>query len=98
MELNTSLSPSQAKFALWVEHKMPYLLDLFDFDRQILVTKKLEDYLAVASHGQQIMARFVAGVWVNHNKYEFDFTDAAAHLDDSQLGVVVDWLQNPIWP
>ena len=98
MDINTSLSSGQAKFALWVEDKMPYLLHLFDFDKRMLITANLEQYLSVASHGQQIMARFVATVWTQENKYDFDIVDAASVLDQSQLDVVTDWMNKPIWP
>ena len=97
MELNTSLSSGQAKFALWVEEQMPYLLHLFDFERGMLLTSKLDDYLAVASHGEQIMARFVATVWTHENKYEFNIVDAASVLDEQQVVVVTSWLRQPIW-
>lgn len=98
MELNTSLSPGQAKFALWVEAEMPYLSHLFDFNDRILVTENLEKYLGTASHGQQIMARFIATVWTQEDKFGFSILDAASILDDGQLAVVTNWLKQPIWP
>lgn len=98
MELNTSLSSEQASFALWLEGNIPYLLPLFDFPKRELSTAKLEQYLSVASEGEQIMARFVASVWLGENTYEFNIIDAARTLDKKQRSIVADWLKNPLWP
>lgn len=98
MEINTSLSSSQAKFATWIEEEMPYLWPLFDFSKGELISGSVDQFCAVASIGEQIMARFAAGVWCGNNQFNFDFTDAAAHLDEKQMNVVIDWLKNPFWP
>jgi hypothetical protein len=44
------------------------------------------------------MARFAAGVWCGNNQFNFDFIEAAAHLDEKQMSVVTDWLKSPFWP
>ncbi len=96
--LNTSLSDEQARFALWLKEKMPYLMDLFDFDKREYTPEAVERYLGVASHGQAIMARFVLGVWRHDNYYNFDFVDAASTLDADHMKIITDWLNNPVWP
>jgi hypothetical protein len=98
MELNLRLSPSQAKFALWVEQKTPYLLPLFGFDKRVLREEMVQHFLGVASHGQAIMARFVLGVWLNRDGFDFDFTDAASVLDRAQRQVITDCILDPFWP
>lgn len=55
MNLNTSLSSSQAKFATWVEEEMPYLWPLFDFNKGELISGSVDEYCAFASKGEQIM-------------------------------------------
>ncbi|HAS0789569.1 hypothetical protein QUS15_24970 [Escherichia coli] len=98
MELNLSLSPSQAKFALWIEQNTPYLLPLFDFKQRILRVNNVEHFLGAASHGQSIMARFVLGVWIGSDGFDFDFTEAAAVLDREQRQVITDWILDPFGP
>lgn len=98
MELNVRLSPSQAKFALWIEQHTPYLVPLFDFEERVFREEMVEHFLGVASHGQAIMARFVLGVWLNRDGFDFDFTDAASVLDRGQRQVITDWILDPFWP
>lgn len=97
-KLNTALSPEQARYALWLEEKMPRLLPLFDFDRKEYLTESVDRYLGVASHSQAIMCRFVIGVWRHDNHYNFDFTEAASILEPEQMKIVTDWLTHPFWP
>lgn len=98
LEVNTRLSAPQARFALWLEENTPYLLHLFDFNEAIYLEDAVERYLGVASSGEAIMARFVLGVWLHSDKFDFDFTDAAAKLDAKEMQVVIDWMANPFWP
>lgn len=90
MELNTSLTKEQARYALWLEDKAPYLLPLFNFDQQSYRPDKVEKYLGAASHGQAIMARFFLGVWWHQDQFDFDFVDAAGTLDKQQMTVITD--------
>ncbi len=98
MKLNVQLTPSQAKFALWIELNTPYLMPLFDFNERSYLVDKVDNFLGVASHGEAIMARFVLGVWRGEDKFNFDFTEAASVLDRNQRQVITDWLLDPFWP
>ena len=98
MSLDSALTKEQARYALWLEAKTPYLLPLFDFDKQCYLSGKVENYLGVASHGEAIMARFVLAVWLHQNKFDFEFIDAARTLDEQQMQVITDWLKAPFWP
>ena len=97
-KLNAHLSDSQAKYARWLEGKMPYLLPLFDFDKAVYLPEAVERYLGVASHGQAIMARFALGVWRHDNEYAFDFIEAARVLDADLMAIITDWMAEPFWP
>tara|TARA_R110002073_G_scaffold302953_1_gene470749 strand:+ start:1684 stop:1932 length:249 start_codon:yes stop_codon:yes gene_type:complete len=81
MNLNTALTKEQARYALWLEDKAPYLLPLFDFDQHSYLPDKVENYLGVAAHGQAIMARFFLAVWLHEDQFDFDFIEAAKTLD-----------------
>ena len=96
--LNTSLSPAQAKYALWIEEQLPFLMPLFDFDAQSYRPQDVEKFLSVASHGEAIMAAFALGIWRHDNEFHFDFIDAAQTLDAGNMKIVTDWLQKPFWP
>ena len=98
MQLNTALTKEQARFAVWLEESAPNLLPLFDFEQTTYLPEKVEQYLAVASHGQTIMARFFLGVWRHADEFDFDFIDAAGTLDKQQMKVITDWIQDPLWP
>lgn len=56
--LHPRLTRTQARFAHWLEENMPFLLDLFDFDRAEYLPEQVDHFLSVASHGEAIMARF----------------------------------------
>lgn len=98
MELNVRLSPSQAKFALWIEQHTPYLVPLFCFDARVYREDVVERFLGLATCEQAIMARFVLGVWRGEDKFNFDFTEAASVLDVDQRKVIADWMLEPFWP
>ncbi|EIF42795.1 hypothetical protein DOK_12046 [gamma proteobacterium BDW918] len=98
MEINTSLSPSQAHFALWLEEHLPELLTLFDFQEKVYREDVVERYLSTASHGQTIMAQFALGVWLHRNEFEFNFFDAASILDDRYKAIIASWFSDPFWP
>ena len=98
MELNVRLSPEQARYALWIETEMPYLLPLFEFKEAAYTPELVEQYLAAASHSQTIMARFALGVWRHDNHYNFDFVTAVRVLDRKRIQIITDWMTNPFWP
>lgn len=97
LNLNTSLTPGQAAFALMLE-KTPYLKPLWNLERREYDQELVERYLGTASHGQAIMARFMLAVWRHNNYYDFDLIEAASVLDRENMAVIQEWLANPIWP
>lgn len=60
--------------------------------------KLLESTLATCSHGEAIMLRFLAGVWLGINRYDFDLIEAAGVLDVEDRQVISQYLMSPIWP
>lgn len=94
----SKLTDSQAKFAVWLTEKMPYLLSLFDFEDRIYLDDKVEEYLSIGSSGETVLARFVLSVWRGDNQYDFDVTEAVRTLDKAKMKIVTDWLSNPFWP
>lgn len=92
------MTPDQQKFKDFIEQHYPAALQLFDFNKRELLVEKLESYLSVASHSEQIMSRFFAAVWLHKNRFEFDFIDAAKTLDQKHLKVITSWLNTPVWP
>jgi hypothetical protein len=65
-------------------------MNLFDFEERIFLKDNVEIYLSTASHGEAIMAKFVLGIWMQENKFNFDFIEAASVLDQGQMKVVTD--------
>jgi len=48
MELKLNLTAEQARFTLWLESEMPYLLPLFNFNDAAYIPELVERYLAGA--------------------------------------------------
>ena len=93
-----SLSPPQARYFAWLERDMPFLLPLFDQKAPCYHEDMVERYLATASHGEAVMARFALGVWCNNNRFGFDLIDAVGVLDQEHLAIIMDWMRQPLWP
>lgn len=85
------------KFFTFLQSAPQGVQDCFDVPARKLDTEALEDYLAYASRGEAILARFFAGVWSGNNRFDFDILDVGA-LDREQRQVISEWVLNPIWP
>lgn len=69
----------------------------FDVEGRKLDAEALDDYLAYASRGEAVLARFFAGVWSGNNRFVFDILDVG-RLDREQRQIISDWVLDPIWP
>ncbi len=76
---------SERRFEILIKTDTPYLANLFDFDKTLYKAEEVDNFLSTASLGQKIMAQFALGVWSGTDKFSFDFTEAAAHLDQEQI-------------
>lgn len=79
-------------------NRFPSLVSFWNFQTRDCDVSALERAIPVMSHGEQIMARFVAAVWLGENRFDFDLIDAAATLDDTHRQLITDWLLNPVFP
>ena len=59
-------------FFIWLKRDMPYLVQLFDYEKKAYRPKLVENYLGVASTSQVIMAKFALGVWRHDNLFSFN--------------------------
>ena len=96
-ELHMSMTNEQAEFALMLE-KAPYIKHLWDLKERLFIPEKVEQYLATASHGDAIMARFFLGVWRRENEFDFDLFEAVKVLDQGNLKIIMDWMEKPLCP
>lgn len=92
-----TLSPEQRQFKKLLDN-YPSLRPFWDFETRGCDVPGLEKALPAMSHGEQIMARFLAGVWLGENQLEFDMLDAARTLDDPHRQAIIDWLTTPVFP
>jgi hypothetical protein len=98
-ELNQARrSPDLARFQHWLKESAPYLNLLWHWEKRELDLGMVESYIATASHGQAVMCRFAAGVWLGSNDYQFDLISAAGVLDDEQKAAIAAWFTSPFWP
>ncbi len=95
-----SLSKTQQRFFDLIDSTdLGYILDpIFDRDKRELKTKGLGKYMAVFSHGEQIMIRFFVNVWLGREFFKFELIEAARTLDSSNREVIATWLDNPFYP
>ncbi len=76
----------------------PRLHGFWDFEKIEFDGKLLENSIYALSHGEQLMARFFAAVWLGEDKFSFDFIEAARILDSQSKKTIIDWLENPVFP
>lgn len=92
-----SLTPQQRRFkALLAGY--PILQPFWDFDKRECDIDRLRQAFGTLSHGEAVMARFLAGVWLGENVLAFDMIEAAKTLDDEHRQVLINWLSNPEFP
>ena len=77
---------------------VPYLKPYWDMERRECDLEVLREAMGAWSHGEQIMAQFVAGVWLGKNEHGFDLIEAAATLDEENRAIIGRWLATPFWP
>lgn len=92
-----TLTAEQRQFKQMLE-SYPLLVPYWDFDKRECDIDRLREALGTLSHGEAIMARFLAGVWLGKNALAFDMIDAVKSLDDVQLQVIIKWSSNPAFP
>jgi len=92
-----TLSAEQRRFKELLE-RYPRFYQYWNFERRNCDLKAMERDIGVMSNGEQIMLQFFVGVWLRENRMNLDFIDMARSLDDEHLQVIIDWLQDPVWP
>ena len=98
VSMNINLSPEQANFFGFMADHAGFLLPLWDAEKREIKLSDFETFLTVASHGEAIMARFFAMIWLHSNKYEFDLFEASQVLSDHDIATITAWLNTPIYP
>jgi len=78
--------------------KYPYLETFWDFEKRNLDIPRLKTSMGSFSHGEKIMASFLAGIWTGNNILEFDFFEAVAVLDSEHIKVITSYAHMPIHP
>ena len=92
------MTEEQVRFTAFVKAHTPDLLKLFDFDKREIKAAEVEQYLKTASSGEKQVARFILGLWLGNNEYDFDLFDAVGTLSDNNVNVIREWLADPFWP
>ena len=92
------LTPEQRQFKALLEQCCPCIESYWNFEQRECDIERLRASLGSLSHGEAIMTRFLAGVWLNENALDFDMIEAVKTLDEKQLQVIINWLSKPIFP
>lgn len=92
-----TLTDGQRRFAGLLQ-STPYLEPYWNWERAECDVDALRDAMGAWSHGEQIMAKFMVGVWLGADKFDFDAFEAAATLDPEKRALIARWLTDPFWP
>jgi len=92
-----TLTEAQRQFKKTLDHH-PRLVPFWDFDKRECKVDDLRDAIPAMSHGEQIMAKFMMGVWCGENVGGFDLIEAVRSLDETQLAIITDWMKKPEFP
>lgn len=93
-----NMSQEQLEFKKFVETNAPKVAALFDWEKREVIFSRVDNYLEFASSAEDMLTRFLVGVWLHDNKYGFDMISAAKRLDPRYLHIIYKWLNKPIWP
>jgi hypothetical protein len=76
----------------------PRLMPYWGFGACECELERLRTDMSVLSHGEQVMAKFFAGIWCGENVLGFDLIEAVRVLDASHLASIQNWLAEPEFP
>lgn len=96
VDYRLTLTPEQRRFFTLIESFN--FASLWDMKTRELSLEGVNSYLATASHGEAVLLRFLVGVWLHKNDFEFDLLEAAKTLDANSMKIITDWLSDPFWP
>ncbi len=91
------LSNGQRRYAALLQ-TAPYLEKFWDWERGECDVDALRAAMGAWSHGEQIMAKFMIGLWLGADQFEFDIFEAAGTLDAEKRRLIAGWLMDPFWP
>lgn len=75
----------------------PRFTRYWDFESRDCRLDAIDQDIGAMSSGEQIMLRFFASVWLGETR-EFDLINAVKTLDADHLQVIINWLNNPVFP
>lgn len=76
----------------------PRISGLWDRNRKKMNIEQFEKELKVMSSGEIHLAKFFAGIWLNHNKYGFDIIASMHVLDTNSKRLISSWIESPFFP
>ena len=78
--------------------RCPRISGLWDRNQKELDLERFKKELGGLSSGEAYMARFFAGVWFNKNEHDFDLIGSVHTLDTENRQIIIDWLNDPVFP
>lgn len=79
-------------------NQIPRIQKIWNKNTKKMDVPLFEKELKLMSSGECHMARFMAGVWLGRNTYEFDLIEAIAILDLPCKRIISDWIAEPFFP
>lgn len=76
----------------------PKLVQFWDFDTGCMNAEGLKRSMQSMSHGEQVLAKFFACLWLGQNDWNFDLFEATSVLDRRNMRTIQDWIDDPFWP
>lgn len=91
------LSESEQVFfaRLYNDPRISRLQDFWSVKPAELKVKLVEESLYTLSTGEAHLLRFLAGIWLGSNTFDFDLLEATRNLDAKSLSFIQDWIAKP---
>lgn len=76
----------------------PKITIYWDKSNGNLDIQRLEHDLNILSSGESALARFLGGVWLGNNQFNFDIFSHPKSFNEKEMKVFKDWINNPFYP
>lgn len=90
-------SKERKRFFAMLE-KFPRISGYWDREKAELDIDRLKSAIASMSAGEQAVARFLAGVWLNDNIFGFDVIEHSKDFGIVGWAIFKEWVDDPFYP
>ncbi len=93
---SSPLTATQRRFNTLLD-EFPFAKSFFDVGNRKLDRLDMELALAEMSPREQQVTRFLAGIWLGRNDFNFDLIAAVKCVKVADLDIIIEWLEDPFF-